>query len=184
MLPDELERVADRHVPGAGKLDIQRLSHGLVNDTYRVRRGAATYAMRVAACNPPDLGLDRAWEARVLERAAAAGLAPAVEYCDPQRGILISRWAVGRQWHSRGRAAALGNLADRRAGAAHPRAADAGAGAADECRDVDRLLHGSGSAEPRSGFANCRGIANRRRPSSGGTAKRRRPWSATATCTP
>jgi thiamine kinase len=100
MLPDELERVADRHVPGAGRLDIQRLSHGVVNDTYRVRRGAAAYAMRVAACNPPDLGLDRAWEARVLERAAAAGLAPAVEYCDPQRGILISRWVPGRQWHS------------------------------------------------------------------------------------
>ncbi len=100
MLPDELERVADRHVPGAGKLDIQRLSHGVVNDTYQVRRGAGTYAMRVAASNPPDLGLDRAWEARVLERAAAAGLAPAVEYCDPQRGILISRWADGRQWQS------------------------------------------------------------------------------------
>ena len=100
MLPDELERVADRHVPGAGKLDIQRLSHGVVNDTYRVRRGAAAYAMRVAASNPPDLGLDRAWEARVLERAAAAGLAPAVEYCDPQRGILISRWVEGRHWHS------------------------------------------------------------------------------------
>ncbi|MHB8475403.1 MAG: phosphotransferase [Steroidobacteraceae bacterium] len=100
MLPDELERVAGRHVPGAGKLDIQLLSHGVVNDTYRVRRGAAAYAMRVAACDPPDLGLDRAWEARVLERAAAAGLAPAVEYCDPRRGILISRWVEGRQWHA------------------------------------------------------------------------------------
>jgi len=100
MSPDELERVADRHVPGAGKLDIQRLSHGVVNDTYQVRRGGAAYAMRVAAHNPPDFGLDRAWEARVLERAAAAGLAPAVEYCDPERGILISRWAPGRQWLS------------------------------------------------------------------------------------
>jgi thiamine kinase-like enzyme len=100
MLPDELERVAERHVPGVGKLDIQRLSRGAVNDTYRVRRGAVVHAMRVAACNPPDLGLDRTWEARVLERAAAAGLAPAVEYCDPQRGILISRWVEGRQWTS------------------------------------------------------------------------------------
>lgn len=100
MLPDELERLADRHVPGAGKPDIQCLSHGVMNDTYRVRRGSAAFAMRVAACDPPDLGLDRAWEARVLERAAGAGLAPAVEYCDPQRGILISRWVLGRQWHS------------------------------------------------------------------------------------
>ena len=36
------------------------------------------------------------WEARVLEGAVAADLAPAAEYCDPQRGILISRWVDGR----------------------------------------------------------------------------------------
>jgi thiamine kinase len=99
MLPDELERLAERHVPGAGALDIRPLSHGVVNDTYQVRRGAAVYAMRVAVSGLPDLGLDRAWEARVLESAAAAQLAPPVEYCDPKLGILISRWVEGRQWH-------------------------------------------------------------------------------------
>jgi thiamine kinase len=99
MLPDELERVAERHVPGAGALDIHPLSHGVVNDTYQVRRGGAVYAMRVAVSGTRDLGLDRAWEAWVLEHAAAAQLAPAVEYCDPKLGILISRWVEGRQWH-------------------------------------------------------------------------------------
>jgi thiamine kinase len=99
MLPDELEQLADRHVPGAGALDILPLSHGVVNDTYQVRRGGTVYAMRVAVSGLRDLGLDRAWEARVLEHAAAAQLAPAVQYCDPKLGILISRWVEGRQWH-------------------------------------------------------------------------------------
>src|SRR5258708_18741581 len=98
MLPDELESVVARHVPGEGKLDIHRLSNGLVNETYRVLRDGSAYALRVAAANSYDLGLDRAWEARVLERAVAADLAPVPVYCDPQRGILITRWVDGRPW--------------------------------------------------------------------------------------
>jgi thiamine kinase len=95
---DELESMVSRHVPGEGKPEIHRLGHGLVNDTYRVLRGGRAYALRVAATNLYGLGLDRAWEARVLERAAAADLAPVPEYCDPQRGILIARWVDGRLW--------------------------------------------------------------------------------------
>jgi thiamine kinase len=98
MLASELESVAARHVPGKGKLDIHRLRSGLVNETYRVLRDGDAYALRVAAANPYDLGLDRAWEARVLECAVPADLAPALEYCDPQRGILIARWVDGRSW--------------------------------------------------------------------------------------
>jgi thiamine kinase-like enzyme len=107
MLPHELESVAARHVPGTGKLAIHRLRNGLVNATYRVQRDGGVYALRVAAANPYGLGLDRAWEARVLERAVLAGLAPGLAYCDPQRGILISRWIDGRSWTAadvRGRA--------------------------------------------------------------------------------
>jgi thiamine kinase len=99
MLPDELEAVAARHVPGTGKIDIHRLSSGLVNETYRVQRGGSAYALRVSGSNPYALGLDRAWESRVLERAVPGGLAPVLEYCDPQRGILISRWVEGRSWN-------------------------------------------------------------------------------------
>jgi thiamine kinase len=98
MLSDELESVVSHHVPGEGKLDIHRLSSGLVNETYRVLRDGRAYALRVAAANSYDLGLDRAWEARVLERAVAADLAPVLEYRDPQRGILIARWVDGRLW--------------------------------------------------------------------------------------
>jgi thiamine kinase len=92
------ESVAVLHVPGTGKVEIDRLGTGLVNETYRVLRDGSAHAMRLAVSNRDDLGLDRAWEARVLEGAVAADLAPALEYCDPQRGILITRWADGQPW--------------------------------------------------------------------------------------
>jgi thiamine kinase len=98
MLPDELESMVSSYVPGRGALEIHRLSDGLVNETYRVLRDGHAYAVRVAAANSYDLGLDRAWEARVLERAVVADLAPELTYCDPQRGILIARWVDGRLW--------------------------------------------------------------------------------------
>src|SRR6202171_3679341 len=98
MLPAELEGMVSSHVPGRGALEIQRLSDGLVNETYRVLRDGNAYALRVAVANSSDLGLDRAWEARVLQRAVAADLAPELTYCDPQRGILIARWVDGRSW--------------------------------------------------------------------------------------
>jgi len=90
--------VAVRHVPGTGPVDIHGLRQGLVNHTYRVLRDGHVYALRIAAANPQDLGLDRRWEARVLEGAVAAGLAPAPVYCDAARGIRISRWVEGRSW--------------------------------------------------------------------------------------
>ncbi|MEP6884511.1 MAG: choline/ethanolamine kinase family protein [Gammaproteobacteria bacterium] len=98
MLPGELQRLALRHVPGTGQPDIHRLRGGLVNETYRVLRDGVTYAVRVAAASPYDSGVDREWEARVLELAAAADLAPVVEYFDPMHGILITRWQAGRTW--------------------------------------------------------------------------------------
>jgi thiamine kinase-like enzyme len=98
MLPDELESAISRHVPGRGTLAIHRTSHGLVNETYRVLRDGSAYALRVAAANSCDFGPDRVWEARVLEHAVAADLAPRVTYCDPKRGILIARWVEGRWW--------------------------------------------------------------------------------------
>jgi len=98
MLPHEIDSVAARHVPGTGKPDIHALRLGLINDTYRVVRDGRAYALRVGASNPCDLGLDRAWEARVLERAALGGFAPALVFCDPGLGILVARWADGRSW--------------------------------------------------------------------------------------
>jgi thiamine kinase-like enzyme len=101
MRPDELERIALRHVPGSGAPAITRLRAGLVNHTYRVVRDGHAYALRVAGPNPHALGLDRPWEARVLECAVPARLAPAVAFSDTQHGILVQQWVQGRQWQPR-----------------------------------------------------------------------------------
>jgi len=98
MRPSELARVACRCVPGSGKPDIRPLRSGLVNDTFRVRRDGAFYALRVPSARAVDLGQDRAWEARVLELAAAQDLAPALKYSDPDRGILVLDWIDGQPW--------------------------------------------------------------------------------------
>lgn len=98
MPPDELRLFAERYVPGTGPVDIHRSGGGLVNETYRVLRDGAAFALRVAAGNPYDLGVDRQWEGQVLKAAGAADLAPAIEHFDPRRGILITRWETGQSW--------------------------------------------------------------------------------------
>ena len=98
MRPSVVEQLALRYVPGEGPVSVERIGSGLVNETYRVARGTGRYSMRVPAQNPVDLGLDRAWECRVLERAGAAGLAPIVECCESRCGILVSRWVEGGAW--------------------------------------------------------------------------------------
>jgi thiamine kinase-like enzyme len=100
MLPGELESVAARYVPGEGTPELHRVGAGLVNEIYRVRRAGRSFALRATVANPYDLGVDREWEARVLEIAVEADLAPAVVYGDPQRGLLISDWVPGRTWSS------------------------------------------------------------------------------------
>jgi thiamine kinase-like enzyme len=98
MQRSDIESLADRCVPGAGRVDIQMLRQGPVNETYRVVRDGMAHAVRVAGAKPGGLGVDREWEARVQDIAAREGLAPDVEYSDPERGILVSRWIEGRFW--------------------------------------------------------------------------------------
>jgi aminoglycoside phosphotransferase (APT) family kinase protein len=105
-----LERLAGRYVPGSGPLQIDRLGSGLVNRSYRVRRDGQLFSFRIAAPRASELGLDREWECRVLHCAADAGLAPAVECCEPRSGILVMRWAPGKFW-SVEQASSPGNLA-------------------------------------------------------------------------
>jgi thiamine kinase len=92
------EEFALRWVPGEGPVDIHSLASGLVNESCRVARAGRLFSLRLATSDSRDLGLDREWECKVLGRASAAGLAPAVEYCEPARGILVSDWVDGRTW--------------------------------------------------------------------------------------
>jgi thiamine kinase len=92
------EEIALRWVPGEGPVDIHSLASGLVNESCRAARAGRLFSVRVATSDSRDLGLDREWECKVLSRAGAAGLAPAVEYCEPAQGILVSDWVNGRTW--------------------------------------------------------------------------------------
>lgn len=98
MSPSPLEELVRDCVPGVGPFDIGALEAGLVNSSYRVSRDGRTYSLRVAADDSVDLGVDRRWECRILKAASAAGLAPIIERCDPERGVLVAAWMAGRFW--------------------------------------------------------------------------------------
>ncbi len=93
-----VEQLALDYVPGSGPVRISPLESGLVNESYRVVRDGRTYSLRVDAENSQHLGVDRRWECRVLEAAAAVDLSPAIRYCDPVRGVLVADWIEGRTW--------------------------------------------------------------------------------------
>jgi thiamine kinase-like enzyme len=93
-----IERLSREIVPGTGALGIQRLSAGLLNETYRVIRDGNSYALRVSVAQPLDLGMDRSWEARILGDAGRAALAPPLLHADPERGVLLTGWVSGRSW--------------------------------------------------------------------------------------
>jgi aminoglycoside phosphotransferase (APT) family kinase protein len=76
-------------------VSIEPLGSGLVNRSYRVRRDGGSFSLRLGAPRAAQLGLDRAWECRVLRCAAGARLAPAVERCEPRSRILVTRWVEG-----------------------------------------------------------------------------------------
>jgi thiamine kinase-like enzyme len=97
MPPDDIERLCRAIVPGTGAVEVHALAKGLISETYRVVRDGVAYALKAAAPNRADFGLDLAWEAQLLEPAGGLGLAPPVVYCDPKRAV-VSRWVVGRSW--------------------------------------------------------------------------------------
>jgi thiamine kinase-like enzyme len=98
MQPGEIERLCRTFVPGSGATHVQRIGKGLISESFRVVRDDVAYALKVAADLPSELDLDFAWEARLLERAGSAGLAPPVVYWEPGRAVMLTRWLAGRSW--------------------------------------------------------------------------------------
>jgi thiamine kinase-like enzyme len=94
----DVEELCRGMVPGDGVVAVEALGAGLLSDTYRVTRDGAAYTLKIAAEHALQLDSDLTWQVRLLERAAAAGLAPAVEYSDPIRNVLLTRWVAGRPW--------------------------------------------------------------------------------------
>lgn len=101
MQPPEILALCAEIVPGAGAVQVQFLSRGLVNESYRVTRQRIDYCLRVAVADGRLIALDRAWEAQLLQVAAAADLAPDLRFGDVGRGILLSDWLPGGSWRER-----------------------------------------------------------------------------------
>lgn len=98
MRSPEIEALCAAIVPGDGPVHIQPLSRGLVNETYRVRRQGLEYSLRLAVADGRSIALDRAWEARLLQIAGDADVAPALSFADAERGILLCEWQPGSSW--------------------------------------------------------------------------------------
>jgi aminoglycoside phosphotransferase (APT) family kinase protein len=98
MSSSDIEQTARRYVPGTGAIALDRLGSGLVNESYRAVRDGLRYSLRVPAPHGVELGTDRAWECRVLERATAAGIAPRIVCCEPREGLLLAHWVEGSAW--------------------------------------------------------------------------------------
>jgi thiamine kinase-like enzyme len=94
----DVEELCRGVVPGGGVVAVEALGAGLLSDTYRVARDGLAYTLKIAADHGLQLGADLTWEVRLLERAAAAGVAPAVVYADAGRNVLLTRWVAGRPW--------------------------------------------------------------------------------------
>src|SRR5258708_37113546 len=92
----EVERLCRTIVPGVGSVQVQPLGAGLLSETYKITRDGAAYALKVAAEHRPELGLDRAWEVRLLERAGGAGLSPRLVHSDARGSVVAGAWGPGR----------------------------------------------------------------------------------------
>lgn len=63
-----------------------------------IQTSAGRFVLRRALRVAPAPGADRQRERACQERAAAAGLAPAVVAADPQQGWLLMQWCAGATW--------------------------------------------------------------------------------------
>jgi thiamine kinase-like enzyme len=98
MPPPDVERLCLDVVPGEGDVGVEQLGIGLLSETYRVERAGVRYVLKVAAGLHPGLDGESGWEARVLELAGPAGLAPRTVYSDPGRAIVLAQWVDGESW--------------------------------------------------------------------------------------
>ncbi len=78
-------------------LSVERIKHGLTNDSWRVRTSRDAVIVRASNTSEELLRIDRASEARVLGVVATAGIGPEVLVCDPARHVLVTR-DLGETW--------------------------------------------------------------------------------------
>lgn len=83
---------------GAGAIrDVEPIKHGLTNRSWLVSADNDRFVVRLSDASAQELQIDRSSEAAVLQLVASAGIGPGVLRCDPERGILVTRY-VGPTW--------------------------------------------------------------------------------------
>jgi thiamine kinase len=84
---------------GAPPRALSRLSGGSVNHVFRVDSDLGRYVLRLNGAAWRRPGVDRGRELALHRAAAAAGIAPAIVYAEPDaQGLLISEYQQGRLW--------------------------------------------------------------------------------------
>ena len=86
-----LDDLARKRGDGAWRI-VRELSNGQRNRCWLVDIADTRSVLRLGNPNDADLGVDRHREFTVHSAAAQAGLAPRIEYADPQRGILVTHF--------------------------------------------------------------------------------------------
>ena len=85
-------------VPGVGAvLSVERIKHGLTNESWLVRTRNDALVVRMSNTSESSLQIHRASETLILPAVARAGIGPEVLLCDPSRHLLVTRY-LGPTW--------------------------------------------------------------------------------------
>jgi thiamine kinase len=86
---------------GSGAIrEIEPIKHGLTNRSWLVTTDQDRCVVRISDASADELQIDRNSEAVVLDVVARAGIGPDILRCDPERGILVTRY-LGPTWTER-----------------------------------------------------------------------------------
>jgi thiamine kinase len=85
-------------IAAAQIVTVERIKHGLTNDSWRVRSESEAVIVRISNAAETLLQIDRRSEAAVLQLVAAADLGPEVLVCDLARRVLVTR-DLGGTWN-------------------------------------------------------------------------------------
>lgn len=100
MLEQRLEQALANWEKWAIKLQskpsvICELTGGLTNHSYMIISGNKQMVLRLNAENSHELGINRHHEKTILNIVSKAGIAPAVYYCSPDEGVLVTELIEG-----------------------------------------------------------------------------------------
>ena len=77
---------------------LKQLVGGLTNQNYLLDADGHQLVLRLNTVDHARMGIDRYREQEVLSILAGEALVPALIYCQPDTGLLVSRYVEGRHW--------------------------------------------------------------------------------------